>query len=344
MKTIQQFQRTNEGLPSPAGDFTTVIRPLVSFVIPVYNDEKNISRCLQSIKNQVFPTHDIELVILDNGSTDRTPMILEEMGTPFHVVPNVHVSGLRNYGASLAHGEYLAFVDSDVELVPQWLSKGLEAFRRSDVVANGCFPNIPKESTWVQRTWDIHQRGRHLLSGPSPVSWLPSMNLVVRRQVFWDVGGFNEALETAEDVDLCYRLGKRGVILCNPAMEAIHWGEARDLATFWKKEVWRGLGNMAGVKSHGWRRDEVPSLLYPLYMIVCSASAVVSWLILWLLGQWWWIPLSLGAMGLPAAVLSMRTARQANKYIAVPSLFLLYLTYGLARAYSVGKAFVSGMK
>ena len=170
------------------------------------------------------------------------------------------------------------------------------------------------------------------------------MNFVVRREAFWDVGGFNEQLETAEDVDLCYRLGQRGVILCNPAMEAIHWGEARDLATFWRKEVWRGTGNLRGVFSHGFRWDELPSLGYPLYILILAMTFWLGFLVDLGQGQFFYSPLSLGLLCLPALLLAVKTASWARRPAAFPSLFLLYLIYGLARAYSVVRASLTRQK
>ncbi len=319
-------------------------KPWVTFVIPVFNDEKNIARCLRSLRNLRFPKPEYEVLIVDNGSVDRTHHILREMGYPFRVIDKAHVSVLRNRGAAMARGDYLAFVDSDVELSTQWLENSLEVFKDQTVVAAGCFPGIPKEATWVQRTWDIHQRGHLKASGPVPVAWLPSMNLVVRRDVFQSVGGFNENLETAEDVDLCYRLGQHGTILNNPGMEAIHWGEARDLSTFWRKEVWRGIGNFRGILSHGFRWDELPSLGYPVWVISFLVMLGIGTLVdLWR-GQFFFSLLSLVFLLLPPFFLSVNTAWAARCPGSVPPLFVLFLTYGLARAYLVVKTCFSNRK
>lgn len=312
-------------------------RPLVSFVIPVFNSEQDIARCLLSIRNLKFPDVDHEVLIMDNGSTDRTHLIIRSLGFEFQVLPRVNVSALRNRGVAMTKGDYIAFVDSDVELSPHWLQSGLETFKDPKVVASGCFPGVPKDSTWVQRTWDLHQRGRQHETKPTSVPWLSSMNLIIRRQDFLAVSGFNEQLETAEDVDLCYRLGQRGTILNNPAMQAIHWGEARDVKTFVRKEIWRGIGNLKGVLSHELRWDEVPSLGYPLYMLCLLLLFSLGVLVdLWrqriLLA-----PLCLILFVLPALFLALRTGSVARRFTAVPQLFLLYLLYGFARAYSLLK-------
>jgi hypothetical protein len=59
-------------------------------------------------------------------------------------------------------------------------------------------------------------------------------------------------------------------------MKAIHWGEARDLKIFWRKEVWRGKGNLKGVLAHGLRWDELPSLGYPMYILCLLLVLVLS--------------------------------------------------------------------
>jgi glycosyltransferase involved in cell wall biosynthesis len=312
-------------------------KPLVSFVIPVLNSEDYIARCLRSIRNATFPEATCEVLILDNGSTDRTPQIIHDLGFDFHVIPKVHVSALRNRGAMMAQGDYLAFVDADVELMPYWLQNALVPFQDRRVVASGCFAGVPQDATWVQRTWDVHQRGHQLERTPKPVPWLPAMNLIVRRGDFLAVAGFNERLETVEDVDLCYRLGQRGTILCNPAMEAIHWGEARNLRTFWRKEVWRAKSNLKGVWSHGLRWDEVPSLGYPLYVICCGLFFVLGvGTDLWS-QQLFLTPLSLVLLILPALLLALHTAYVAKQLPLIPKLFVLYFVYGCARAYSIVK-------
>lgn len=310
-------------------------KPVVSFVMPVFNSEQYIARCLSSIMNLHFDGLAYEVVIMDNGSTDRSHQIMRDLGFKFHVVPKVNVSALRNQGAKIARGEYLAFVDSDVELSPEWLRNGLAVFRQQGVIAGGCFPGVPHEATWVQRTWDLHQRGRTRTDAVTPAAWLTSMNLLVRRDDFLAVSGFNEGLTTAEDVDLSYRLGQRGWILNNPSMQAVHWGEARDLGHFMRKEIWRGKGNLQGVLSHGLRLDELPSLGYPLYMLVAVVLLGVGSVMDLMQHQLLFTPAAVGLLVLPALLLALRSAYQAARPQAIPQLSLLYFAYGLARACSL---------
>jgi len=310
-------------------------RPLVSFIIPVLNGEKDMARCLTSIRNQDCSAEDYEVLVVDNGSTDRTDQIVHAFGINLKVVPGVSVAALRNHGAETALGDYLAFVDVDVELAPAWLQNGLWGFRDRKVVAIGGPRDMPGGSTWVQRAWGLHLESHRPKDQPASVPWLYSMAFMVRRSEFLAIRGFADNLETAEDVDLCYRLGRLGTIIYDPAMRAIHWGEDPDLATFWNKEVWRGRSNLKGVLSHGLRSDELPSLGYPIYVLLLVLFLSLSCVLDVWNRQFNLTLISLGLLSLPALILATDTTRRVRKPIALPKLFLLYFIYGLARAYSI---------
>ena len=88
----------------------------VSIVIPVYNVEKYIERCLKSILNQTLDS--IEVIVIDDGSTDNSGKICDEFSTKYKNVKTFHkrnggVSSARNLGISIAKGEYIGFVDPD---------------------------------------------------------------------------------------------------------------------------------------------------------------------------------------------------------------------------------------
>ena len=96
-------------------------RALVSLVVPVYNSEKYLERCLECIVGQNYPN--IEVIVVDGGSTDGTAEILEKFEKKYDVIrciykENEGVSSSRNRGMEAARGKYLEFVDSDDFLLP----------------------------------------------------------------------------------------------------------------------------------------------------------------------------------------------------------------------------------
>ena len=107
--------------------------PKFSIIIPVYNVEKYIDRCFNSIQNQTF--HDYEVIVIDDGSTDRSIEIAKKY--PFQVIhqENQGLSMARNNGIKVAKGEYILFVDSDDFLDLELLQKLSESIQNNpDIV------------------------------------------------------------------------------------------------------------------------------------------------------------------------------------------------------------------
>src|SRR5215472_1245425 len=95
----------------------------VSVIIPVYNGARTIARAIDSARDQRFEGQ-YEVIVVDDGSTDGTARILERYGTQVRILTqeNHGPAAARNAGASLAHGEYLAFLDADDAFMPYKLA------------------------------------------------------------------------------------------------------------------------------------------------------------------------------------------------------------------------------
>ncbi len=123
----------------------------VSVIVPVYNTEKYLRACLNSLAAQTLK--DFEVIIVNDGSTDDSLSIAEEFAA-YHSnfklfsIENNGVSHARNYGAEMSHGDYLAFVDSDDEVEPDYCKAMYEKAVRdgNDVVI--CWHE------WILRTFD----------------------------------------------------------------------------------------------------------------------------------------------------------------------------------------------
>jgi len=206
----------------------------VSIIIPMKNEENNIRLCLDSIAGNSYPKEEYEIICVDNGSTDRTLEVARGYTKNVYQLPDNTISALRNYGAQRAQGEYLAFIDSDCVADKFWLQSASMYFGSENMVCFGSTPEIPADATWVQKTWYLNKQIR---SDVQRVEWLESMNLIVKKDVFRELGGFNEKLETCEDVDLCYRIGQKYQIISDKRIRVVHLGEAKTLGEFFKKEM-----------------------------------------------------------------------------------------------------------
>ncbi len=234
----------------------------ISIIIPAFNEERHLPSCLESIAQVGYPKSSIEIVVVDNGSTDSTREIAKRYGAKVLCDDLLNVSGLRNLGVSESSGEIVTFVDADCVVKEEWLINATRYFDDLSIAAWGSPPVPPGRSTWVQKTWFLIRKKRYQVQ---EVEWLESMNLFVRKELFTSIGGFNKSLITCEDVDFCYRIRKRGRIVSDSRIEVVHLGEAATIREFMRKEIWRGKSNLSGVFAHGFRVKEIPSLLLPLY-------------------------------------------------------------------------------
>lgn len=115
-------------------------KPLISVIVPVYNAEKYLPRCINSILAQTFT--DFELLLIDDGSKDKSGEICDDYGLKDSRVKVFHkrnggVSSARNIGLDNASGEWVAFVDADDELLPLYFSKLIENSSEQDMVVGG---------------------------------------------------------------------------------------------------------------------------------------------------------------------------------------------------------------
>ena len=302
--------------------------PMVSVIIPVKNEAKRIVACLESILSINYPKERYEIILVDNGSTDETGQVGKSYGAKVFVHPELTISGLRNVGASAALGSLLGFIDADVIISKDWLTSAINCLNRSpDTGCVGCYPFPPEQNGWVTKSWWFLQIPKSFKS-EEEVNWLPSMNIVVKKEAYELVKGFNPDLVTCEDVDFCYRLGAKYKIVYCKEMEAIHYGEPKSLRELFKKERWRGTSNYDGIKVHGFRMDELPSLLLPIYYLVLAV-----WLILSIISSnWGLLTVNLICWFLPPIIKSYLAAARNSKFSLFHKMVLCYLVYCLARS------------
>ena len=247
-----------------------------SIIIPAKNEETNIRYCLDALKVLDAPKYEYEVIVIDNGSFDATVSIVNEYGYSVYVKPHLSLSGLRNFGANIASGDVFVFLDADCVPDKDWLKNIATTLREFDIGCTGSTPLSPTNSGWVEKVWSSFRTRR---KNRCYTSWINSSNLIVRRELFEKVGGFNQNVKTCEDVDICIRLSKICKILFEPSIRVVHLGEPKTIREFFIKEIWRGKGTIRGIISHGISISEIRSILIPFYYIIitfCIIAAVAA--------------------------------------------------------------------
>ncbi len=306
-----------------------------SIIIPAKNEEANIGRCLQSISELDYDPARFEVIVVDNGSSDKTVEIARRYGAVVFVLPELTVAGLRNFGAREAKGDILAFLDADCTVDNQWLkAASFYLERQHKIPAFGSPVILPENATWVQITWyQVRGKPEQII----PVEWLESANLFVLRKSFWNVQGFNEALETCEDYDLTQRLKSIGTLMSDFRVKAIHYREPATVKEFFKKEIWRSKSNYRGLLARKIDLNEVPSLVLPIiYGMFCLASALGILAAVAMGEGAFWLVISLCCWQFPIMLVSLRKGLKLGP-VGVIRLFCLFNVYFSAR--SIGPLF-----
>jgi glycosyltransferase involved in cell wall biosynthesis len=191
-------------------------QPRVSVVVPAYNEEKNLPLALASLLNQELK--DFELIVVDNGSTDETPVIAKKLGARVIGENRRGVAHARQAGFLSSKGGIIATTDADTVVPPDWLSRIVREFREdTNLVAVGglyrFYSGPPLVRVLFSRVaYPLWRIDRSITGGWS----LPGCNLAVTREAFLKVGGFNANLQLCEDADLVQRLRSVGNVKLRP--------------------------------------------------------------------------------------------------------------------------------
>lgn len=211
--------------------------PLVSVIVTTKNEEKNISNCLRSIKKQTYKN--IEVILVDNFSEDKTAEIAKEYSAKVYCKGNER-SAQRNYGAKVASGEYILYLDADMILSPDLIKECVEACRQGKVALY--IPEfIVGKGFWIK----VRDFERSFYTG----TVIDAVRFV-GKNAFLQVGGFDGTLIGPEDWDFDRRVRKIGQtgLICTPLY---HNEGSFDMQRYLKKKKYYSKGIKDYVKKWG---------------------------------------------------------------------------------------------
>ncbi len=316
---LAAVSRAYAEVPFPAGTRW----PRMSVVICSYNGERTIRDTLDGVARLEYP--EVEVIVVDDGSTDATAQIAAEYAFRVVSTPNRGLSAARNLGLEMATGEIVAYIDDDAWPDPQWLSFLAATFMSSDHVGVGG-PNLAPPTDGAVADAVAHAPGgpTHVLLADQEADHIPGCNCAFRRDALLAIGGFDPVFRVAgDDVDVCWRLRDRGWTLGFHAA-AVVWHRRRgSLAAYWKQQrgygkaeallerKWPARYNVAGhatwggrVYGHGLPAALLPRRLYQglwgtaLFQFAETAPAAILWS-LPAMPEWY---LLLGAMAATASL------------------------------------------
>jgi glycosyltransferase involved in cell wall biosynthesis len=304
----------------------------VSVIIPALNEEKYIGKCLEALSCIDSLNIDYEIIIVDNGSKDRTVEIAKSFNAKVLIKKDVHIAALRNFGAVSAKGNILAFIDADCTVSRKWLISALNCMKRENADAVGSFHKVPEDSGWIGKTSEVISKGKI----GKDINYLPSGNMIIKKDCFCALNGFDESLETNEDLDLCYRLKRGGYkIFADPSIEAIHLGIPRSLREFVGREIWHGESAFKVFIDDLKKVKNMRVVPYAIFFALLIINVPLGFLLLVLNqnGMYFFIVLSFCFLIVVVTTTIIRVGVNRRKIFF--SIFLYNILYGLGRGLSL---------
>lgn len=209
--------------------------PSISVVVCSYNGARTIRDCLQGLRKLDYPNY--EVIVVNDGSRDRTETIAKEFGFQVITTENRGLSSARNTGMRAAKGEIVAYIDDDAIPDPHWLTYLAASYLRSNHMGIGG-PNLPPRADGAVADCVANSPGGpiHVLLTDEEAEHIPGCNMSFRKAALEAIGGFDEKFRIAgDDVDVCWRIQQQGWTLgFSPA--AMVWHHRRNSVKAYLKQ------------------------------------------------------------------------------------------------------------
>jgi mycofactocin system glycosyltransferase len=283
------------GLPLPPPTW-----PGVSIVIPSYNRAKELERCLRAQYALDYPVGCLEIIVVDDASTDETGIKLQclmqeaaALNQELSVIRHEKRQGVgisRNTGAEAAQYDLIAYIDSDCVASPEWLRELVPAFQDTRVAAVGGMIRAYDRNTLLGSYEDVCSSlymGERFqqVSLKGPLTYLPTANMVVRRTIWETLAGF-APMAQGEDVDFCRRLLMSGARMNYLPQGVVYHDYRTSLGAFLSIRTAYASAEAALIKRFPTERRVL--LLPPEQALFAVALIGAAWDISWLTWQSIW--------------------------------------------------------
>ena len=301
---------------------------LISFIIPHKGREQFLLATIDSVINQQYDLSQIEIIIVTQNESlsDSIYSLNKNIYLSVYTRPITEtISSLRNFGVKNSRGKYLAFLDADIELSPNWISAMLETLNDTD---NRVISSAVQKNSVAATPLEKIRTALSNASTDQNVNFLPGRNLFLTRETFDKLNGFPEHLITCEDYYFTDKATKIGDLYYTSAATYIHLGEDKDYNEMFKKEIWRGQSNLLSIKGRSIPLSEIPSFIIPiglLFLLIITFIALIA-------GYKLIAALSFICFILPIAIYSTRLYLLCRNQVSFYYIAKFYLYYFPARA------------
>jgi cellulose synthase/poly-beta-1,6-N-acetylglucosamine synthase-like glycosyltransferase len=231
--------------------------PKVSIIVAAYNSQDTIEECLKSILAQNYPKDFFEVIVMDGGSKDATVKIAENF--PIKVVSiRLNAPAAYNYAMKIAAHPVLGFIDADAKVEAEWLNKLAPHLAEPKVAGvSGSIETWNQNNPWARSIgYELKNRYRRIGKFTGRIA---TMNLLLKKAVIEEAGGWDEKLPSQYDTDLGFRISAKGYkIAYEPTAVCYHFNRPT-LRAFYRQQLQYGKNTLKLYFKHGRlaRGDEI---------------------------------------------------------------------------------------
>lgn len=215
----------------------------LAVIVAVYNGEATIEACIRSLIEMRTASYELELIVVDNGSTDRTRTIVGEFGDRLRLVtePKRGPAAARNRGIREAASEWIAFTDADCVVEQDWLLELVPPLAEPGVgISSGKITSI-EPCNPIERFGERIHDHRTAIEAQNP-PYAITMNWASRREVLLHAGLFDEDLMRGSDADLAFRIHALGYRMVYRDSAVVHHRNERTLRGLFHEGFMHGFG------------------------------------------------------------------------------------------------------
>ena len=223
--------------------------PKVSIIVATLNNERTIDECLKAIFELNYPKDFLEVIVVDGCSKDATVKIAQNYPVKVVSVP-LNAPAAYNHAMKMVRNDVLGFIDSDAKVEKEWLNKLVACLDDLQVAGvSGGIENWNTENAWARSIgYDLKNRYDRL---KKYVVRVATMNLLLKKSVIEEVGGFDENLPSQYDTDLGFRITSRGYkILFEPSAKCYHFNRST-VSGYFRQQLQYGKNTTKLYLKHG---------------------------------------------------------------------------------------------
>lgn len=253
--------------------------PKVSVIVASMNNEETIEDCLKALLAQNYPADHLEIILMDGVSKDRTVELAKKYPVRVYSI-RLNCPAAYNYAQKIASHPILGFVDSDAKVEANWLKKLVGRLEEPNVAGvSGSIDTWNNDNPWARSIgYELKTRYRRIGKYTGRIA---TMNLLLKKAVIEEVGGWAEDMPSQYDTEFGYRLAAKGYkIAYEPSAVCYHYNRPT-LKAFYRQQLQYGKNTLRLYFKHGKlaKGDEITDVgmnIQPIWLLAIVASFLLG--------------------------------------------------------------------